>query len=62
MKNIKGLARNDEDRNKVELLLNAGGRTDDRSVPDPWYGGNNGFETVFELVDAACEEIVQSLE
>lgn len=59
--NIIKLARNKSDEEKVGLLLNAGGKTDNRSVPDPWYGGDAGFETVFELVDTACEEIVQSL-
>jgi len=30
-------------------------------VPDPWYGGPEGFETVFEIVDRSCEVLVQEL-
>ena len=28
------------------------------SVPDPYYGGNNGFETVIDLLEDACEGII----
>ena len=61
LNNILNLARDEGDREKVELLLNAGGDTDNRSVPDPWHGGDEGFETVFRLVDAACEKIADNL-
>ena len=59
--NILQLARNAEDIEKVELLLNAGGNANDLSVPDPWYGGDEGFETVFRMVDAACDKIADNL-
>lgn len=55
------LANSDDDRIKVDLLLNASHPGEDRSVPDPWYGGAQGFEDVFHLVDAACEKIANSL-
>jgi len=58
---ILSLARNNEDRQKVELLLNASHPNSDMSVPDPWYGGDEGFERVFELVDEACEKIAGTL-
>jgi len=28
-------------------------------VPDPYYGGNNGFEAVLDLVEDACEGLIQ---
>jgi protein-tyrosine phosphatase len=34
---------------------------DDLSVPDPYYGGPEGFSTVFGLVDAACRGLVEHL-
>ncbi|PCH96196.1 MAG: protein-tyrosine-phosphatase [Bacteroidetes bacterium] len=61
MQDILDLANSDNDRNKVELLLNASHPGQDRSVPDPWYGGEQGFEDVYHLVDAACEKISNSL-
>ncbi|HHZ65097.1 MAG TPA: low molecular weight phosphotyrosine protein phosphatase [Flavobacteriales bacterium] len=55
------LANSDDDRNKVDFLLNASHPGENRSVPDPWYGGEQGFEDVFHLVDTACEKIANAL-
>jgi protein-tyrosine phosphatase len=41
---------------KVRMLL-AG----DRDVPDPYYGGPHGFENVLDLVEAACEQLLDEL-
>jgi protein-tyrosine phosphatase len=30
-------------------------------VPDPYYGGDAGFDTVFSMVDEACEAIAKKL-
>ena len=30
-------------------------------VPDPWYGGMDGFEEVFEMVDRSCERLTEIL-
>ena len=30
----------------------------DLEVPDPWYGGEDGFAVVFDLVDAACRGLL----
>jgi len=32
-----------------------------RDVPDPYYGGAEGFEQVLDLVEAACGDLVQEL-
>jgi protein-tyrosine phosphatase len=42
-------------RHKVRLFI-AG-----RDVPDPYYGGPEGFEQVLDLVEAACRELLQEL-
>jgi protein-tyrosine phosphatase len=31
-------------------------------VPDPYYGGAEGFETVLDLLDDACEGLLQAIE
>ena len=48
---------------KVRLLreFDPGAAGDDLSVPDPYYGGPEGFSTVFALVDAACRGLVEHL-
>jgi len=33
----------------------------DLDVPDPYYGGDRGFETVLDMVGAACRELLDEL-
>ncbi len=42
-------------RHKIRLLVPG------RDVPDPYYGGAEGFEEVLDLVEAACRDLVQAL-
>jgi protein-tyrosine phosphatase len=58
---VISLARNNTDRKKVELILNRVYPGSDMSVPDPYFGGEQGFENVFILLDKACDVIVSSL-
>ena len=32
------------------------------SVPDPYYGGENGFQEVYNMLDKACDKIVDQIE
>ena len=41
--NILKLARNKDDENKVKMILNEVYPSKNLSVPDPYYGGNQGF-------------------
>lgn len=59
--NILALAKNDEEKSKVKLILNELKPATNNSVPDPYYGDGDGFETVFKLLDSACENIVTQL-
>ena len=34
---------------------------DDLAVPDPYYGGDDGFRDVFEMVDRACRGVIAHL-
>ena len=58
---IIDLARNEEDIKKVELILNRVYPDLNMAVPDPYMGGEQDFETVYLLLDQACEVIAQSL-
>ena len=42
-------------REKIRLLAA------DREVPDPYYGGPRGFETVLDQVEAACRGLLATL-
>lgn len=55
--NIIGLSRNDEDVKKVHLILNETASKANKNVPDPYYGGREGFENVYQMLDEACVNI-----
>lgn len=54
-------ASSDFDKKKVKLILNEININID-SVPDPYYGGENGFNKVYEMLDKACEKIITNIE
>lgn len=61
MKNIIRLARNETDKAKVKLILNEIYPATNKAVPDPYFGGEGGFENVFNLLDEACEVIAKKI-
>lgn len=46
---------------KISLLLEHDPDSPEIEVPDPYYGGAEGFHHVFDLVDAACEKLIVKL-
>ena len=64
LRELLALAPDEAAAEKVRLLREfdpacAGG--DDLDVPDPYYGGENGFERVLDLVEAACRGLLDEL-
>jgi len=58
--NVLNLSKTENDRKKVKLILSEiDGK--DNEVPDPYYGGPEGFENVFQLLNSACNNIIQKL-
>lgn len=55
------LARSEDDKRKVDLILNVAWPGENRAVPDPYYGGEEGFEQVFRLLDHACSVITEQI-
>ena len=51
------LAQDEDHKNKVVFAL-AG----NKDVPDPYFGGKEGFETVYQLLHNACQQILDSIE
>lgn len=47
------------EESKVDLFLNELYPGEDRSVPDPWYGGEEGFQKAWRLIDATCDRIIE---
>ena len=58
---VISLARNKNDKQKVEMILNRVYPNTNISVPDPYFGGDEGFENVFTILNNACETIANSL-
>ena len=48
-------------RKKVELILNVSHPQSNRSVPDPYYGGMEGFEEVYTLLNEVSLKIISSI-
>lgn len=46
---------------EVALLRSYDPLADGDEVPDPYYGGASGFETVYEMVQRACQELLDRL-
>ena len=59
--NIISLARNQSDRDKVDVILNELNPKSYDSVPDPYYGAGDGFQIVYNMLDNACDAIVGKL-
>lgn len=60
-KDVISLSRNQKDKDKVRLILNEMSSLGNNEVPDPYYGGENGFENVYQMLDKACEEITSKI-
>lgn len=58
VEDMKRIAKDKFNADKVELLLNELYPGENMDVPDPWYGPEPGYHDVFRLIQAACECIV----
>lgn len=59
--NIIDLARDEKDIAKVKLILDELLGSDLKNVPDPYYGGDHGFENVYKMLEEACDVIASKL-
>lgn len=59
LKNVLALAQTDEHKQKVDLFLNELYPLQNKEVPDPYHGGEQGFEEVFQMVYKTCEIIAE---
>lgn len=59
--NVVDLARDEADKNKVHMILNEVFPGENVEVPDPYFGGPEGFSKVYDMLDEACDRIVEKL-
>ncbi len=61
LRDVTRLAPNNESKAKVKLMMDEifpGQKVD---VPDPYYGGPDGFEKVYDMLDEACTLVAEKL-
>lgn len=62
LKNIKRLDKMGAFDHKIKLMRDFDTSPHDGSVPDPYFGGMQGFENVFQIVKRSCEALLDELE
>ena len=60
---VKSLIKDHKNRlnSKIKLILSYSKNSQLEEVPDPYYGGQNGFEKVIDLLDDAMDGLIDSL-
>ena len=59
IEDIRTIAREKFDPDRVDLFLNELHPGKHLSVPDPWYGTEPGYHEVYKLIDETCEAIIR---
>ena len=57
----KGAARNKNERKKIYLMTDFCINKSYDSVPDPYFGGDAGFELAFDILEDACEGLLKKI-
>jgi protein-tyrosine phosphatase len=58
-KDVKQMSGELWDESKVGLFLNELYPGRNMDVPDPWYGEEDGYHKVYELIEATCDKIIE---
>jgi len=58
---LNALARSEDDRKKIFRMTDFRVNKKYNHVPDPYYSGNDGFELVLDLLEDACEGLIEHL-
>jgi len=61
-RNIEDMDRDRRYRNKIYMMRDFDPQPGDGNVPDPYYGGLDGFQNVYDVVYRSCEALLDKLE
>jgi protein-tyrosine phosphatase len=50
-----------EEQHRLALLLDYARNVEEDEVPDPYYGGPDGFERVLDLIEDGCTGLIEEL-
>ena len=59
LQNLRALERSGRDNPKVKLLCDYCSQHEEHEVPDPYYGGPEGFEKVLDLLEDGCAGVLK---
>lgn len=54
-RDLQGLAVNEDESSKIRMMI------DGVNVPDPYYGGKDGFKHVYDMLDKAVIELLEEI-
>jgi protein-tyrosine phosphatase len=61
IRDLKTLARTKKDQEKIFLMTDFLHDSKFESVPDPYFGGEEGFELVLDILEEACKGLLDHL-
>lgn len=61
MLHLRQMARNEKDVSKLHLMTDFASSDTYGEVPDPYYGGSQGFETVLDILEDAGEGLFKHM-
>ena len=61
LRDVLSMVRDDIHMRKVSMILDEIFPGENVDVPDPYYGGDSGFDNVYSMLDQACEIIAARL-
>ncbi len=60
-RDVVAMAKDESQRSKVQLILNELFPGENVDVPDPYYGSEFGFDSVYKMLDETCDIIAKKL-
>ena len=61
LEELQALAGDEESKEKLYLINDFSKTFRGQSVPDPYYGGDQGFEKVFDMLEEACAGLLAQI-
>jgi protein-tyrosine phosphatase len=55
---IKALDPNNKYRDKIWKITSFSSRYNEKEIPDPYYGGSQGFDYVLDLLEDSCRQLL----
>ena len=61
IRDLEEIVPTEENRQKIRLMTDYCSSHDHHSVPDPYYGGAAGFEQVLDILEEACQGLLEHI-